>query len=206
MVECIKQGEQTGVSGTSLGGSCNPVPPVPGLDRFGPVFVGKSCGGDEDGGRLREPGRRWGGRVAPSPGLVRKTRSARLGPPNRTRHGRHSSSRCVGPTQILDELACMAYADITLLYDAQGTLKPMPGLVRRDGARSAIREGAGAPDGGRGGGRGVGRATVGQAARVDAVGDASGGCLSRRGRTTPAWTLCRSCTRGGRGWRGGCRR
>ncbi len=38
---------------------------------------------------------------------------------------------------------------------------PGAGLAGRDGARGAIREGAGAADGGRGAGRGVGRAAVG---------------------------------------------
>ena len=67
----------------------------------------------------------------------------------------------VDANQILYEFACIAYADITLLYDDDGSLLPVQGLAGRDGARGAIREGAGAADGGRGAGRGVGRAAVG---------------------------------------------
>ena len=43
----------------------------------------------------------------------------------------------VGPIQILDELACITDANITLLYDAQGTLKPMQDWP--DEMRPAVR-------------------------------------------------------------------
>ena len=43
----------------------------------------------------------------------------------------------IDPNQILYELACIAYADITLLYDAQGTLLPMQDWP--DEMRPAVR-------------------------------------------------------------------
>ena len=111
----------------------------------------------------------------------------------------------IDPIQILDELACIAYANTTLLYDDDGSLLPvqdwsdeMGPAVRSVRARVQLTADGALEE--------VWDVRLWDKQRALKLLGTHLGVFEQKGRTTPAWTVCRSCTRGGRGWRGGCRR